>query len=130
MFVRRFDNMDIFCKIINGELTSCVPFENDLVITIMDANPFKPGHLLIIPKKHYTTLLDMDDETICEINKTAKMLIRKMEEKYPNITGVSTVVNYGSEQKVKHYHMHLIPAYKEGEEPKFSQIEFCDLLKN
>lgn len=121
--------MDIFCKIIAGELESSVPFENDKIITIMDANPFMPGHLLIIPKKHYTTYFDMDDEIMKEVNDVARMLMTKMETIYPSITGIKVIVNYGSEQKVKHFHMHLIPIYEDGDVPKLSQDEFCQLLK-
>lgn len=121
--------MDVFCKIINGELPANVVYENDDAISIMDANPYMPGHLLIIPKRHYTTILDMDDEVIVNIHEIAKMLIPKMEERYPNIESVKIVVNYGEEQKVKHYHMHLIPLYKGNNQPNFTQEEFCEIIK-
>ncbi len=121
--------MDIFCKIINGELPSNVCYENDDLICIMDINPFSPGHTLIIPKKHYTTILDMDADIINKIHEVAKKLIIKMENNFPDITGVKVVVNYGSPQVVKHYHMHLLPMYNENKKPKLTQEEFCELLK-
>lgn len=121
--------MDVFCKIIAGEIPANRVLETDKIISIMDANPFKPGHLLIIPKEHYTTILDMTTDIETEILKTAKELIKKMEKVYPGIKSVKVVVNYGEEQVVKHYHMHLIPLYDEGQEPTISQEEFCDLLK-
>lgn len=120
--------MDVFCKIINGELPANVVYEDEIVISIMDASPSSPGHVLIIPKKHYTTILDMDDEINAHIREIAKMLIRKMEERYPNFAGLHVIVNYGSEQKVKHYHMHLIPKYA-GSAPDKTQEEFCEILK-
>lgn len=120
---------DVFCKIINGEIPSNVAYEDDVVISIMDATPFMPGHLLVIPKKHYTTVLDLDEETMAHIHKVAKNLILKMEKNYPDVESVKMVVNYGEEQKVKHYHMHLIPLYKDGSTPELSQSEMCDLLK-
>lgn len=121
--------MDVFCKIIAGEIPANRVLETDKIISIMDANPFKPGHLLIIPKEHYTTILDMTTDIETEILKTAKELIKKMGKVYPGIKSVKVVVNYGEEQVVKHYHMHLIPLYDEGQEPTISQEEFCDLLK-
>lgn len=120
--------MDIFCKIVNREIPANICYEDEHVIAIMDANPFSPGHTLIIPKKHYTTILDMDNEIMGHIHETAKMLIKKMEERYPNLNGIRIAVNYGEPQKVKHYHLHLIPEYT-GEKPNMTQEEFCEILK-
>lgn len=121
--------MDVFCKIINGELPANVVYQDDDVISIMDANPFCPGHVLIIPKAHYTTILDMDDRINAKIHETAKMLIKDIEEKYPDVIGIKVIVNYGSEQAVKHYHMHILPIYEDGKKPTLSQEEFCNLIK-
>ncbi len=121
--------MDVFCKIIKGELPANVVYEDEHVLSIMDASPFMPGHVLIIPKNHYTTILDMDDEIIVKIHETAKMLISRMEERYEDIESVKVVVNYGEEQKVKHYHMHLIPIYEGRKKPHITQEEYCEILK-
>ncbi len=120
---------DVFCKIIRGEIPSKLVYEDEFVISIMDVNPASPGHVLIIPKKHYTTILDMDDEINNHIQETAKMLIKKMETQYPNLNGIKVIVNYGSEQQVKHYHMHLLPVYESGKKPSMSQDDFKELLK-
>lgn len=122
--------MDVFCKIINGELPSNVVYETDSVLAIMDASPFSPGHVLVIPKKHYTTILDMDDEIIVKIHEVAKLLMKKMEKLYPNIESIKVVVNYGEEQKVKHYHMHLLPLYESGKKPQLTQEEFASIIKS
>ncbi len=121
--------MDVFCKIIAGEIPSIEVYSDELVVSIMDANPSSPGHLLIIPKKHYTTILDMDDEINNKIQETARMLIKKMETTYPDLTGIKVIVNYGDEQQVKHYHMHLLPVYEKGKKPELSQADFAELLK-
>lgn len=121
--------MDIFCKIINGEIPGKVCMETDDVLAIMDANPHTPGHVLVIPKKHYTSILDMDSEITGKINEVAKTLITKMESVYPDMTGLKVVVNYGDEQQVKHYHMHLLPVYEKGKKPSLSQDECLELLK-
>ncbi len=118
---------DIFCKIIDGELDSRVCYEDEEVKCIMDVTPVYPGHNLIIPKKHIETILDMDGETLAKIHSVAQTMIKRMEEKLPNITGVKVVVNYGSEQAIKHYHMHLIPFYSE--KPTLTQEQICNMLK-
>ena len=121
--------MDIFCKIINGELPSYTIYENEYVKCIMDANPDKPGHTLIIPKRHYTTTLDLDEKIIIEIHNASKIIINAMEASLPNISGVRIGINYGEYQIVKHYHMHIVPSYKNGVSPSLSKEEICELLK-
>ena len=121
---------DIFCKIIKGEIPSYTCYEDEYVKCIMDANPETIGHTLIIPKKHFTDIIEMDNETITHIHETAQMLIKKMKTVYPNLVGVRTIVNYGILQVVKHYHLHLVPAYKDYKEPDMTQEEMCKLLKD
>lgn len=121
---------DIFCKIIKGEIPSYTCYEDEYVKCIMDANPETIGHTLIIPKKHFTDIIEMDNETITHIHETAQMLIKKMKKVYPNLVGVRTIVNYGILQVVKHYHLHLVPAYKDYKEPDMTQEEMCKLLKD
>ncbi len=100
----------LFCKIINGEMPSYKLYEDDLVMVIMDAYPNVDGHTLIIPKKHYDTLMDIPDDLVTHINKIAKKFIKQNMEKL-NAKELSVVVNYGNSQKIKHYHMHLLPNY-------------------
>ena len=52
----------IFCKIINNEIPSNTIYEDDLVKVFLDANPSTNGHMLIIPKKHYENILDVNQE--------------------------------------------------------------------
>lgn len=100
----------IFCKIVNGELPSYKLYEDDLVMVIMDAYPNVDGHVLIIPKKHYDTFMDMNDELINHINMLAKKYTNIIMEKL-NSKGMTLLVNYGDSQKVKHYHLHLLPDF-------------------
>ena len=119
---------DLFCEIIAGNVPSTCPYEDEYVKCIMDVNPFSPGHTLIIPKKHFTTMLDIDDEYVLKIQESAKMIVKKMETNFPGLTGLKVAVNYGDEQKIKHYHMHILPLYEEGT-TALSQEEYAELLK-
>lgn len=110
------DIMDcIFCKIINNELSSYTIYEDDIVKCFLDANPDSNGHCLIIPKKHYLDINDIDAETLSHIFVIGRKIKNLLEEKL-NIDGLSFVQNNGSVQIVKHYHLHLIPYYNEKQE--------------
>ncbi len=104
-------NNCIFCKIINGEIPTRKVYEDDIVIVIMDTDPSQNGHMLVIPKKHYVDFTELDDEILIYINKIAKKMKDLIYEKL-NADGVRLVNNYGLYQVVKHYHLHIIPAYK------------------
>lgn len=100
----------IFCKIAKKELESKVIYEDDLVMVIMDANPILDGHTLIIPKNHYTDYMELDSEITIHIYDIAKKIGKKLMEKL-NTKSVTLLVNYGDDQKVKHFHLHLLPDF-------------------
>lgn len=103
--------MDIFCKIINGEITGKKVFEDDIVMVIMDVNPVSNGHCLIIPKVHYQDLYDMDIKTLNHILSIARDVSKILMEKL-SCDGITLVQNNDSVQEVKHFHLHLIPKYE------------------
>lgn len=111
----------IFCKIINGEIPSYKVYEDDIVVSFLDINPMSIGHTLIIPKKHYKDLEDIDDETLNHIMKISKILKKKLEEKL-NCDGLTIIQNNGDVQEVKHYHLHLKPYYNELEEMDIESV--------
>ena len=100
----------LFCKIVNGEVPSYKLYEDELVIVIMDAYPNVDGHTLIIPKKHYDTFMDLPDELVIHINKIAIKFTNHIMERL-NVKELSIHINYGNSQKIKHYHMHLLPNF-------------------
>lgn len=100
----------IFCKIIKGEIPSYTVYENEKVKVFMDINPIAKGHLLVIPKKHYTNLMDIDNETLSTIDDVIRELYPKLKEKL-GCEGLTRMQNNELGQEVKHYHMHLIPRY-------------------
>ena len=100
----------IFCKIINGDIPSYKVYEDDIVASFLDINPMSVGHTLIIPKKHYKDLDDIDNDTLNHIMEISKLLKKKLEEKL-NCDGLTLIQNNGDVQEVKHYHLHLKPYY-------------------
>jgi histidine triad (HIT) family protein len=104
----------IFCKIIKGEIKTDKVDETDNFIVINDANPVAEGHCLIIPKKHYETILDVPNTLGTELVLLAKKnSIRLIKE--GKADGIKLVNNNykASGQLVPHFHMHVIP-HKEG----------------
>ena len=66
--------MDIFCKIINGEIPSYKLYEDEQVLVFLDINPNALGHTLIIPKKHYLDIYDINNETLIHIMEIARKI--------------------------------------------------------
>ncbi len=117
----------IFCKIINGEIPGRIVYQDDDVLVNMDIDPSSNGHMLIIPKKHYEDYTKLDNDMLLKINDTAKKMTKLVYERL-NAQGVRLVNNYGLYQVVKHYHLHLIPAYKD-KQKLVSIDEIYDKLK-
>lgn len=107
--------MDIFCKIINGEIPSFTVYEDDIVKVFLDTNPDVNGHMLIVPKKHILDIYDMDNDTLLHIFEITKKMDNLLKEKL-HTEGLTLVQNNGLLQEVKHFHLHLKPHYSEKEE--------------
>ncbi len=104
--------MDIFCKIINGEIPSYTIYEDEVVKVFLDVNPDVNGHTLIVPKKHILDIYDMDKETLNHIFEITKKIDKLLREKL-KAEGLTLVQNNGLLQEVKHFHLHLKPQYSQ-----------------
>lgn len=111
----------LFCKIIDGSIPAYKIYEDDVVLAFLDINPDTPGHTLIIPKKHYQDITDIDTITLTHIMDIAKLLKTRMEERL-HINGLTLVQNNGSVQEVKHFHLHLKPFYLKKEEKTLEEV--------
>lgn len=116
----------IFCKIIKKEAPGDILYEDELVIVMMDIYPHVDGHVMIIPKKHYTDYLELDETIINHVFKVAKEVGPKIMEAM-NAKSLTMLINYGEAQEVKHFHFHLLPDY--GSTPKRSMEENFEILK-
>ena len=104
----------IFCKIANGEIPSNTLYEDDDFRVILDIEPATKGHALILPKKHFANLYEIDDERASKVLLVAKQMATKMQ-KALNCDGLNVVQNNGvaAGQTVFHFHMHLVPRYEQ-----------------
>ncbi len=108
------DTNCIFCKIANGEIPSKTLYEDEDFRVILDLGPASKGHALILPKNHYANLYELPEETAGEVMKLAKRMAAQMTERL-GCEGFNLVQNNGelAGQTVFHFHMHLIPRYRE-----------------
>ena len=105
----------IFCKIARSEIPAQKVGESNNFLAFLDAHPKTDGHTLIIPKKHFVTLLDISNTLGEELLKFTKEIASKLlEEKKGD--GFNLVMNNlePAGQVVKHAHIHVIPR-KEGD---------------
>lgn len=111
----------IFSKIIRRELPSTIQFEDDEFIVINDIHPKAPVHVLIIPKKAYRSLeeVNMDDDAFYA--KLMK-LARKMAQKLHIADNYKIFMNVGDRvQDVPHLHVHLMGGWKQKDLSLFSE---------
>lgn len=103
----------IFCKIIGGEIPSNTIYEDDEFKVILDASPASKGHALILPKEHYADIYEIDGKTAGHAMQLAKKLAKHMTDVL-KCDGFNIVQNNHeiAGQTVFHFHMHLIPRYK------------------
>lgn len=117
----------IFCKIINNNIPSYTIYENDIIKVILDINPDNPGHSLILTKKHFTNIEDIDIDTLNYVMSLSKDIYKIIIDRL-NADGVTLIQNNGLPQDIKHFHLHLKPMYKQ--KPILSLEEVYNILKN
>ena len=104
------DSQCLFCRIIAGEIPGKRVYEDDQVVVIEDIAPAAPRHLLILPRKHLTSLLDLtaaDDLLVGHIHRVAARLAAELGVAE---SGFRVVVNTNAAagQTVFHLHFHLL----------------------
>jgi histidine triad (HIT) family protein len=100
----------IFCKIINGEIPSTKIYEDDELFAFHDITPKAPVHFLVIPKKHITSLMELEAEDVA----LAGRLLNKGQELAKQLgcgeNGARFVINAKRDggQTVDHLHLHVL----------------------
>ncbi len=106
----------IFCAIAAGEAPATVVDEDADTVAFMDVNPWQPGHALVVPRRHYPNLLEIDPDDLTKTYAAARRLAGRMKDRL----GADGVVLWNScgeaaGQVVMHFHVHVIPT--RGETP-------------
>ena len=129
----------IFCKIINKQIPSSVVYEDNDVVAFLDISQATKGHTLVLPKKHYANLLEIEEEVLAKVIKVAKMIATSMQDSL-GAKGFNLVNNCNevAGQSVMHFHLHIIPRYDHEEfviapkenNNKFDLKEIQEQIKN
>lgn len=104
--------MCIFCKIVNNEIPSYKIYEDDKFLAFLDISQATIGHTLLIPKKHFDNIFELDVETAKECFARVVEIAKRLK-KALNIQDINILNNNGplAGQTVDHFHVHLIPRY-------------------
>ncbi|HDL90641.1 MAG TPA: HIT family protein [Thermodesulforhabdus norvegica] len=103
----------VFCQIVEGKIPSAKLYETDSVLAFLDINPINPGHTLIIPKRHATSIFDVDEEDLKECAVVAAKVARAVR-KATGCDGMNVLQNNFrvAGQIIDHFHIHLIPRFE------------------
>ncbi|MBU1292646.1 HIT family protein [Patescibacteria group bacterium] len=105
----------VFGKIIRRELPAEIVYEDDETLAFMNIEPVTPGHTLVIPKKPFRNIFDIDDETLAAVMRTVRKISPAVRDSV-NAKGVHINSNHEAEagQTVFHLHVHIIPRVERG----------------
>lgn len=103
----------IFCKIIKGEIPSDIVYSDDECIVIRDIAPQAPTHLLMIPKEHYATVVELNENRAAVLGRCMEK-IGKLAVELGLTDGFRIIMNQGEDacQTVKHLHVHVLAGKK------------------
>ena len=104
----------LFCKMVSGEISPDIVYENDAVLAFRDLNPRAPTHILVIPKKHIPTLADISAEDTALMGEIIQAAKKVAELEGLADSGYRTVFNCNRDagQAVYHIHLHLLGGRK------------------
>ena len=100
----------IFCKIIKGEIPCSKVYEDDKVLAFNDINPEAPVHVLIVPKTHVRSIMDLNEDGYLLISHVFKVASKLAKDLNIDEKGFRVVNNIGENggQTVPHIHFHLL----------------------
>ena len=106
----------IFCKIIRKEIPSEIVYEDNDILAFRDIQPAAPIHILVIPKKHISSIMQIEQEDEDVIGKIYSVIQQIAKQEEISEDGFRVIVNCGENgrQQVPHLHFHLIGGKKLG----------------
>ncbi|MDE2585106.1 MAG: HIT family protein [Betaproteobacteria bacterium] len=105
-------NPTIFSRIIAGELPCAKVYEDEHVFAFMDAGQVNPGHVLVVSKQPFETLLDADEETAAALMRAARKIALAVQDAFgPEGFTILQSNRPAGWQTVPHLHLHVLPRY-------------------
>lgn len=105
--------MCVFCRIIEGELPASVVHEDEIVLAFLDIHPITPGHVLVIPKFHAESLVDLPEHDARHMMYVGQMVDKALRASSFQCEGVNLFLADGraAGQEVDHVHLHVFPRF-------------------
>jgi histidine triad (HIT) family protein len=105
-----YDDQNVFAKILRGEIPCFKVYENARAFAFLDIMPRSPGHTLVVPKARARGILDIDEDDLAEVARTAK----RISIAATGVFGADGIIiqqfsEPASGQVVFHLHMHVMP---------------------
>lgn len=103
----------IFCEIVSKKVSAKIVFEDEMVLAFKPLDQISKGHTLVVPKKHFENIFDIDKNTLEKLIAASKDLSEQLV-KEDNATGINLLNASGkdAQQSVFHFHFHIVPRYK------------------
>ena len=103
----------VFCELIAGRLDKGLVEETELTLTIVNIRQFEIGQVLVIPRRHAPTILDLTGDEACALMEAIRRVSAALVKAY-SPDGITLYNNNGvaSMQEVPHFHMHVVPRRK------------------
>lgn len=102
-----------FCELVGGRGDLSVVASNDLVLAFMDACPVAPGHVLVVPRRHVSSLDGLTPDEGAALWATTQVLASRVRAKLAPAVNLHLAEGVEAEQDVSHVHMHVIPRHGE-----------------
>ncbi len=103
----------IFCQIVAGKIPSSKLYEDEHVLSFLDINPINHGHSLVIPKRHFQSIIDIDEEDIKRCFAVTKKVAMAIKDAL-QCEGINIIQNNfrAAGQVIDHFHIHIIPRFE------------------
>lgn len=98
----------IFCDIVSGDVAADVVYADDMVVAFLDRAPVFKGHVLVVPREHIATLVELPADTIVPFFRVVQRLASALPAAM-DAEGTFVAVNNTVSQSVPHLHAHVVP---------------------
>jgi len=100
-----------FCAIVAGEMPAHRVLDGEACVAFLDARPLFPGHVLVVPREHRETMIDLTPDELVAIFETCQKLCGAAERGL-GADGSFVAMNNRVSQSVAHAHVHVVPRRK------------------
>ena len=103
----------LFCRVVHGDATASVVYEDDAVVAFLDIHPATSGHTLVVPRRHASSLSELDEPQGAAMFVAAMRIQAARRRSGIRCDGVSLSLSDGESagQEVRHVHLHVMPRY-------------------